>query len=77
MYNRADSRLMLSQWETSLQSNDISHWLGADLESVLNNIQLLSGPFFICVLAVFPATWCYVDLIHVHYTPRNWVWVEV
>ena len=24
-----------SQWETSLQSNAISHWLGTNLESVL------------------------------------------
>ena len=30
---RADSRLVLSQWETSLQSNVVSHWLGANLES--------------------------------------------
>ena len=32
---RADSRLAPSQWETSLQSNAVSHWLGADLESAL------------------------------------------
>ena len=32
---RADSRLALSQWETSLQSNAVSHWLGAILESAL------------------------------------------
>ena len=28
---RADSRFASSQWETSLQSNAISHWLGANL----------------------------------------------
>ena len=28
-----DSRLAPSQWETSLQSNAVSHWLGANLES--------------------------------------------
>ena len=33
---RADSRLAPSQWETSLQSNAISHWLGANLESALS-----------------------------------------
>ena len=33
--HRADSRLVPSQWETSLQSNAISHWLGANLESAL------------------------------------------
>ena len=30
---RADSRLAASQWEMSLQSNAVSHWLGANLES--------------------------------------------
>ena len=33
--SRADSRLVPSQWETSLQSNAVSHWLGASLESGL------------------------------------------
>ena len=32
---RADSRLPPSQWEMSLQSNAISHWLGRNLESAL------------------------------------------
>ena len=32
---RADSRLAPSQWETALQSNAVSHWLGANLESAL------------------------------------------
>ena len=32
---RANSRLAPSQWETSLRSNAISHWLGANLESAL------------------------------------------
>ena len=35
MLNRDDSRLAPSQWETSLQSNAVSHWLGANLESAL------------------------------------------
>ena len=34
-YITADSRLAPSQWETSLQSNAVSHWLGANLESAL------------------------------------------
>ena len=33
--SRADSRLALWQWETSLQSNAVSHWLGTNLESAL------------------------------------------
>ena len=32
---RADFRLAPSQWETSLQSNAVSHWLGANLDSAL------------------------------------------
>ena len=31
----SDSRFAPSQWETSLQSNAVSHWLGAKLESAL------------------------------------------
>ena len=33
--SRADSRLAPRQWETQLQSNAVSHWLGANLESAL------------------------------------------
>ena len=33
--DRADSRLAPSQWETALQSNAVSYWLGANLESAL------------------------------------------
>ena len=36
LYILADSRLAPSQWETSLQSNAVSHWLGANLESALH-----------------------------------------
>ena len=33
--NRAHSRFASSQWETVLRFNNVSHWLGASLESVL------------------------------------------
>ena len=33
---RVDSSFALSQWETALLCNDVSHWLGASLESALN-----------------------------------------
>ena len=33
---RADSRFVPSQWETTLLCNDVSHWLGASLESTLH-----------------------------------------
>ena len=32
LYNKADSRIVPSQWETALLCNDVSHWLGAKLE---------------------------------------------
>ena len=35
---RADSRLAPSQWETSLQSNAVSHWMDANLESALHMV---------------------------------------
>ena len=34
---RAGSRLVPSQWETSLRSNGVSHWLGANLESAVRD----------------------------------------
>ena len=34
--SRADSRFVPSKWETALLCNDVSHWLGANLESALN-----------------------------------------
>ena len=34
-YNKADSRFAPSQWETSLQNNTVSYWLGAKLELAL------------------------------------------
>ena len=34
-YCRADPRFVPSQWETLLQSNAVSHWLGTNLESAL------------------------------------------
>ena len=42
---RAGSRLAPSQWETSLQSNAVSRWMGANLESVLI--------YFVSVIPVF------------------------
>ena len=36
---RADARFASSQWERALQSNAVSHWLGANLESALNTHQ--------------------------------------
>ena len=40
----ADSRLARSQWETSLQSNAVSHWLGAKLD-LLHKSQNAHDPY--------------------------------
>ena len=40
---RADSMLSPSQWETSSQSNAVSHWRSANLESTLNAGVVLFG----------------------------------
>ena len=34
-YRRADYRFVPSQWETALLCNDVSHWLGANLQPAL------------------------------------------
>ena len=35
-HHRVDSRLAPNQWEKPLQSNAVSHWLGANLKSALH-----------------------------------------
>ena len=40
---RADARFAPSQWKTVLLCNDVSHWLGASLESALFCNLLLSN----------------------------------
>ena len=42
MDTRADSRFALSQWETALLYNDVSYWLGASLESAMDNLENIS-----------------------------------
>ena len=39
IHTRADSRLVPSLWETSLQSNTVSQWLGTNLESALHILR--------------------------------------
>ena len=56
---RTDSRLAPSQWETSLQSIAVSHWLGANLESALlfyrqANSMTPQSPFRSRIRMAFP-----------------------
>ena len=41
----ADSRFAHSQWETMLFYNDVSHWLGASLESALIYTEIFTSCF--------------------------------
>ena len=68
---RADSRLVSSQWETSLQSSAISHWLGTNLESALYIYRalhrataspdqyMINSSIWIFVLSVLSCIWCH------------------
>ena len=42
---RADSRFVPCQWETALLCNDVSHWLGASLESTLRHSGICGWPW--------------------------------
>ena len=63
---RAYSRLAPSQWETSLQSNAVSHWLAASLESALQfhrkwprsiKLERLSVFYFLNYCHISAASW--------------------
>ena len=43
-WHRDDSRFAPNQWEMALQSNAVSHWLGANLESVLLTYGVVINP---------------------------------
>ena len=67
-HSRADSRLAPGQWETSLQSNAVSHWLGVNLDSALpfssywNRTQLCYPEHWI----VRDWLWCHCELLYSH-----------
>ena len=46
---RADFWLAPSQWETSLQSNTVSHWLGANLQSALQHGPVITPLRIYCL----------------------------
>ena len=54
---RADHKFAPSQWETALQSNDVSHWLGANLESALCIIVSDSVPEYYLYSCWLTANW--------------------
>ena len=68
-------RLARSQWETLLQSNAISHWLGTNLESSLDRIQGGSQVSMPVAVGLVPI-WC--QDICIHHTYLNaFSWMKV
>ena len=45
----ADSWFMPSQWETSLESNTVSHWPGANIEPALNHDTVYAAYLWVSV----------------------------
>ena len=60
---RADSRFAPSQWETALLCNDVSHWLGASLESALIWYMYLEE----LVQFDIPDHWGMINLIYISF----------
>ena len=54
---RDDSGFAPSQWEPALLYNDVSHWLGASLESVLKRLSVSSA-----VTCLVKDTWKFIDV---------------
>ena len=60
--SRADSRSVPSQWGLSLQSNVISHWLGANLESALGVNELTICPLGMVFSLMLSGLFCHISL---------------
>ena len=71
---RTDSKFAPSQWETSLQSNTVSLWLGANLESALVWPQTTRTRAFANRLNVYWSTqdWNYTSLPY----QRPWIFMN-
>ena len=65
---RTDSRFAPSQWETVLLCNDVSHWLGTNLESAL--ILQYYKPFIISLTG--PGSIVYIRAIN-----NAYVWATI
>ena len=75
---RADSRLVPSQWETSLQSKAVSHWLGTNSESTLYIWLLLptGSPLAQEISWYSLMLWCLMTHIHVVFSELGYHWLR-
>ena len=60
--------LVPSQWETSLQSNAVSHWLGANLESALMICPSKCWHILVCKIHIL-----YSDSTRASWHPKHWL----
>ena len=76
IYNRSDPRLE-KQWETALQRNVVSHWLGANLESALYTCTLTAIPREGIHAIYFVNSWeIHDDVIKRKHFPCYWPFVK-
>ena len=61
---KAGAGLAASQWETSLQSNAVSYWLGANLESGLIAFNLYTCAMSFSVFPSLDIVWLPVSVIY-------------
>ena len=82
LQTRADllDRFAISQWETALLCNDVSHWLGASLESTLSDLSLISHSLMVELTTIwhensFQIMWLTVNLLsHNDASRGHWSW---
>ena len=75
--SRADSRLAPSQWQASLPSNAVSHWLDVIVESVLNRLYSIyahAGLSLLSYKGLFRYGSEYMVYISHHKLIRSTVW---
>ena len=68
---RADSKFMPRQWEMALLCNNVSHWLGASLESALNSSVSGGKLSALCLPRPCHLTWWFLSwrcllMYHLH-----------
>ena len=89
IYYRADSRFVPSQWQAVLLCNDVSHWVGANLESALCYDQgklstrlvwttpsVKIGNIYPILLYVSPSNHC-SWLLEILYPPWKYLLIEL
>ena len=78
---KADFRFAASHWETDLHCNNVSHWLGASLESALvfmlfncdSNFTEICLWWSIRLVFVQKISWCWMgETTNITWTNDNW-----